>query len=1419
MYSSESGTLPPGSLALKANLRQTAVARVEVDPRHAVLLTVVDGYAGITTALDKLLRELNHPFRNWVLILPELRGFVLKNWARFHKHERGPESLVLFAELLLQATRETEKEPLLREALGGLTAVLDKVSSQLEPAQLAVYGPGFNSIFKMLLELPDSRLFLLTQSHHPIRRTAQRLFQIVGRLDTGQPLPLDMGVLRSLRIRALGSTYDYWLQQENPESYLEAGDAVLATISHQALLGFKDQLNELGSQELPTEPAAAVAAMQPLMELPSFLDMVRSYRMAANRPGQVVQGDVAAETLMENNKLRFLFHIMEIEGLALIHEETLREINRSLVHLVQIQSSFGEIKGVFLRTFAFLKANVVRFPHTALQCVDVLGTEIFKRQDSGLVEAFLGETVRFGFQYSNVTGVGEDWAPIANPAHLYNVRVWLNLILQHPKWCSTLLSALIINLHLTGICIKDTDLFQKDVTRILNSDVEPIFNLVKQLARLLPVYFNEIGAEGELRDASTELDELSRRNDRLIHFLRKQCHVESTNLTVNLVGAIVNYWRTGDKNPLRPYLPATLVEELPTSGFWFDGVHRVVTAVFDKRGFTDASQLVDWPLDEALQEIMKVAEVEEDSRRRVFLMVQVFQLLNLKYNMGFQGLQDTLHNAARQGFEHMDRILHDMESEAPNLTLLESVLDAMESLLRVILSEERFEIREEIYQKRHIAVGIPSVYGRYQERKFDALSLTFRLENLANVCMEKLVDEIPDRFITLANFHQIAHHLNLFLRALALDGITSRKLRNHLDILSHSLQTKQFTFYQYLDLFHGFSEGVKSVINTHYASHHRDNLAVIVPQVSPDILLPKYAHLRDDDLASSLERISESFFRDLIAETFGLQSMDRYLTRVVKVMEAQQEGLSPEGLDQLMTYDPNRLFCDLHGASAESRNLVLLGNKGFNLVQLVDLETPVPPGTILTTEYFRCRNIIHHYKPAWENFMVQLNERIARIEEQTGKVFGWADDPLLLSVRSGALISMPGMMQTIHNVGINEKIVAGLIRRSGNAYFAWDNYRRFIQSWTTSFDVDRSLFSELMKQHKAKYGVRKKAELTDGQMKELALAYRAAAEASGVKIPNDPQEQLLESARQVINSWNSPKAKEYRHIMGIANDWGTAVVIQAMIFGNVHQKSGTGVLFTAHPYQRLNRVMLWGDYTPGNQGEDIVGGLVATMPISVEQADFDGRDPRASLELCFPEIYEGLLAAAKRLVYDYRYSPQEIEFTFDGPQRDNLMLLQTRDMVTSVDTPAVVHRFKVDATDPEFRLGQGLGVSGSTLCGLAVFNLDQIERLRRGHGNTPLILIRYDTVPDDIKEVSLTEGLLTARGGQTSHASIVAARLKKTCVVGCEALEVRGDAESGILGGREIHCGDKISIDGRRGLVLAGWHDVESTVASSTGFG
>ena len=1413
----EEQTGPIESDALKANLLETATGKVEIDEELRVLLEVVERYKGLHSSLERLLYEVCHPFRNWKMILPQLRSFVLKNSGHYRTHQKGPEAFRLFANLFFAALEDCRRDPaLLSQVVAAKMAWLDKMVNLFSQEDLVRFGTPLNELFTRIDLLGrdgDAIIMHIVRGQHSVKKLAARL---VALGDDGT-VAFDYGPLASMIRTVLGKNYHYWLQEDDPLQWFDEHCGILRQdaptrqlfdkISHAAMHDHVAALDTTLDQD-------ALAGTRRLLTLPGHVDIVRDYReipdalMRAEVPcDKDMEGQGGSlQQFIENRKLLFLFRIMDTQGLYLIHEETLREINRSLVQLVR-QQSFEEIEDFLLTTFQLLKVNVRKFPHTSLQCIQVLGDEVFDRGNSRMVEAFLWGLVRFGFQHVGVVGVDENWQPLLNPAHLSNIRVWLHLIMQEPKWCSTLFSALIIHLKLSGTCIKDTDLFQRDITLLLNHAIEPIYNLSKQFTKLMPVFYNEIGSEGELRDVSTELDEIHRRRDLLIHFLRKQGHVESSNLIVDFIMEIFRFWKTGQKELLLPFLPEEVYSQIETSGPYVDDQYVLSARVWRELEIRDVSDLLQIEEEDLSGFLALQTDLQEHEVRRFELLVKMYKLLYQKYELGFQEIRIELEQAVRDGFPEMERVLAVLEEDDTE-KCLEVILATLDQLKEIILSKTQFEAREDIYYKRHIAVDIPSVYGRYKEKKFDALSLTFRLENLANLYLEKLPETVNLTFITQATFWNIVRCLRIFMQALRIDGITSRRLETYLSLLTSSLKVRRFSYTQYLDIFRGLSEGVKDIIYASYTNIHQNNLSIIIPQIGRENLLPKYKGLYDEeDVPTSVQRLSETFMRELISSTFGLQHLDNFILRIIQTLESQKDKLDSQHLDLLMTYNQEKAISMLHDPNPYTHNLIHLGNKGFNLATLMAEGIRVPAAFALTTEIFRCRDVVFGYQQPREELMQRIRNALNEIERLTGRVYGSSDCPLLLSVRSGGAISMPGMMATVHNVGYNEDIIAEYVKNGGNEYVAWDNYRRFLQSWAMISGVQREDFQELMNEAKATHGVALKRQFSAAQMKELALSYQKLVRKRGLGIPDDPWLQLINAVQLVLDSWGNLKASDYRKIMDVSDAWGTAVIVQAMVFGNRSGSAGSGVVFTAHPYRKVQRVALWGDYAYGDQGEDIVSGLVTSCAVSVEQAQLDGRAVDETLERRFPAIYNELLQISRDLVYEKRWNPQEIEFTFEGPEPDKLFLLQTRDMITIKKK----EHLNVFIESPELsisHLGQGVGVSGSAFSGRAVFTAENIKKLREKDPNAKLVLIRQDTVPEDIKVINMADALLTSRGGQTSHASVVAVRLEKTCVVGVRQLKVYETAQYCEIGDHRIHFGDAVSIDGRSGLVLKGTHAI-----------
>jgi pyruvate,orthophosphate dikinase len=531
--------------------------------------------------------------------------------------------------------------------------------------------------------------------------------------------------------------------------------------------------------------------------------------------------------------------------------------------------------------------------------------------------------------------------------------------------------------------------------------------------------------------------------------------------------------------------------------------------------------------------------------------------------------------------------------------------------------------------------------------------------------------------------------------------------------------------------------------------------------------------------------------------------MDVFLNRILHTLFQQSEKLSQIHLSRLLNYDPKCSVLEVGSSDPISNNIIYLGNKGLNLIKLKKLGIAVPEGFIITTEVFKCREIINHYKPANINFKKFVTKMVTALEKRTKKNFGDPENPLLLSVRSGSSISQPGMLDSFLNVGMNERIAASIAKISRNPWFAWDSYRRFIQGYGMAFGIKRDTFDHVIHTQKQECNVELKRYFTGDQMKMVALAYKQLLIDSGIPLIESPQEQLFLAIDKVFSSWDSKRGRDYRRIMGISDDWGTAVTVQSMVFGNLSRKSGSGVVFSHSPRLPGDTIRLWGDFTIGNQGEDVVSGLVKTLPISEVQRELEERDSKISLEESFPNIYSQLKEVIHQLVYGEGWNPQEIEFTFEGDAKEDLYILQAREMSLRERKKIVGFDVSPEILDQAY-LGQGIGVSGGAMSGRIVFTLEEIDAFRKMNPETRLILLRNDTVPDDILEIDAADGILTARGGLTSHAAVVTYNLGKTCVVGCENLVCNEMEKQCMLNGIKMATGDYISINGQKGSVYQG---------------
>jgi pyruvate,orthophosphate dikinase len=960
-----------------------------------------------------------------------------------------------------------------------------------------------------------------------------------------------------------------------------------------------------------------------------------------------------------------------------------------------------------------------------------------------------------------------------------------------------LITAFVIHLKVGGVFIADTDLFQKDISRLLNCSIGDAYHQVKHLLKLFPVYFNDIGAEGELREVSSRIDDVAGRRDPLCHFLRKQCHVESNPLLITFIEGIGHFWATGEREPLRPYIPAALYKSLDIENREYRGLHRIFSELADSK---DVRELFALELPVLHRRLEETSIGEAVDREKAELLFKLRKLIGAKYELDHDDLLERLaafHHIAEGQVEALREALEEERDEAA----LEILLGVLERLKEMIVSEEQTEGVEDIYHKRHIAVGIPSMYGRYREEKFEAMGLSFRIESLANVLLERLVSQYTPDYVTRSTLQSVLNLLRLMLRGLRVDGCRGRGLATGISMLGQALLAEGISIDQYINIFQFISHSVEQVIRIRFIDAYDPVLGRLLRQ-----MLARGVVQPDDgeDAKETTLKISEEFLRDLIAQSFGLQQLDNLVGNVLRALVQGRERLDRTTLNLLMTCDADRCYVPIDPQDSPQDSLVYLGNKGYNIRRLAQDGLPVPHGFILTTELFRCRAAILACDELRRESAEQIRRNITRLEGLTGARFGDPRRPLLLSVRSSAPISMPGILDTFLNVGINAEVAEGLALRSGSQWGAWDAYRCFLQFWGMGHGIDRELFDALMRDAKQQFGVAKKSHLPPDRMKIVALQYRDFLLDHGVEICEDPYEQIHACVDLVLDSWNSEKASIYRSTMQIAEEWGTAVIVQSMVYGNLNQRSGTGVSFTCDPRRASGEVHLYGDFIAQGQGEDVVSGLVETFPISEEQRLSESELRSRSLETDCPAIYEALERQARSLIHDHGMYHQEIEFTFESDDPSGLYILQTRDAVLS--QVSTVSAFLPTEALEHAKVATGIGAGSGALSGRVAHTAEDIADLRRRFPEDPIILLRPDTVPDDIPLVLQVDGMLTALGGATSHAAVVAQRLGRSCVVGCRQLQVFKEKDRSELDGRAIATGDFISINGTDGSVYLGKH-------------
>ncbi|MDV3428560.1 MAG: hypothetical protein LIR50_16335 [Bacillota bacterium] len=1353
------------SKALEVNLTETHEMISEIPEIQKWFMALSKSHWGIYKRTQDFFIEFNHKYRNNHYVIESLHSICLEDlW--FYNSLKEPETALSVLADIFKKLFESEMEDSERELL---IQTLIKFMDRL--ANLGSFP--VNIIFRCIEIIQND-----IEKHEFLYIKSSGYFKTY--LNGIAQYPEFNGVLRELTSNLLSKCIDYWENTSKAEEWFNSKIHLFHSMDAEKIKNigrpFFDHLRDKMRQAEDWEM---------LRHMMFYNDISNYFRGFTKKFSSYLEA------------IHYLHYLLHLPGMSHLYDHLLYDMNRNL------RSVFKELDRKDIMDF--LDTMMAEFhelqkdhPGTVLDCIITLGREVIAAADQSSISYFIKSLIKLGFNYPGKLSLNCDWQIQVNTNHVKNIRVWLALIEQDPSAMRELLAALIVNLKLGGIFISDTDLFQRDVTKLLNSPMGPVYREIKQLARIFPVYFRDIGAEGQLREVTTAIDELSMRKDKMIHFLRKQIHTESNNTHIVLVNKIIQYWYDGIKEPLKNAVPGDIFENLDTKDEWYTGVHEVLAMLCEKLD-ADPNGLMHIDI-EILKETLNTVNLgASQDRSRVLYIFKIYSLILEKYSLESEDIISMIKNYTFFNGDDLC-ILEKNLDDNQNEEAIRQIYKLMKYLKEIILDPEESEALEKIYYKRHIAVGIPSMYGQYIERKFEALGLMYRLERTAAKLMAEVMQTFTSEYITAKTFRNIYDILVLFKEGLELDGIYNQGFDSHLNMLKYGLYSPSFSLDQYVNVFQFMAQDIKQIIREYFFDVYERPLKVIIPQVL------SYRNLQDQiDDRQLFQMESEKFLRDNLSSAFLVQELDNFITDTINTLRSMIHNYSDKFIENMLTYDPDLTFSLLSQKTEEVDNPVFLGAKAFFLKKLVTYGFPVPPGFVITTEVFRHKDTISSHPYMHRDFDRMIENNIMSIEQITGQKYGYPGNPLFFSVRSGSSISLPGAMKTFLNVGINDEIAEAYSNVNGYGWTAWDCYRRFLQSWGMAFGIDRDIFDQVILDHKQRCGVELKIQFKKEQMKEIAFSYKKVLKDYSIQVESDPFRQMKQAIRCVMDSWSSKSAVSYRNHMQIADEWGTAVLVQKMILGNLSSRSGTGVVFTSSPFSGSSGISLYGDFSLCSQGEDVVSGLVNTLPISEYQRRNHYSDCSLSLETGFPQIYKTLNRYAKQMIEQYGFVHQEIEFTFEKDHPDSLYILQTRNQ--NLKKNKSCSGFLKPPNEMKL-VGHGIGVSSSVLSGLLAFDMEDIKRLKEKNKEAKIILVRPDTVPDDIPLIFICDGLITAKGGVTSHAAVTAAGLGKVCIVKCRGLNVKESEKKCTINGHTFMPGDYISIDGSLGNIYEGQYKI-----------
>jgi pyruvate, orthophosphate dikinase len=1352
----------PSSKALEENLLQTQTEQVPLPAKFKWFLDLSADYWGVHQRTKELLEEYHHPYVNYKVVCEGLQKTAVSDYWLYSKCKDNVKAIELITEMLQKSIDYCYHKHACDVSMHTFARFTGLLISEED---------NFSEIIQANLHLLSD--YLKTDKKIDVLFNGSIIRQ--GLMPLENSSRFSDSVLDLYREIAK-ETYNHWQQQFDNTRKFETDFLPADAESRKIYHHLRNELYPELYQKLEQYHSTA-----------NLTDKIWFYSDLANYHRRLLNQFTSPTEQFQY--LIFLLHLPSMEHLS---EHLMWDMNKILRSIIS-QLLPDQTKEFIDYVFSVFDEVKNALYHIILDCILTIGKELAENDRTDLISHFEMKVIGFGFVNPGEVKITEQWKLAVNPNHLKNIRIWLQLIETAPLQYRKLLSSLIANLKLGGIFIFDTDLFQRDVTRLLNTNIKDAYKQIKQLCRLFPVYYNDIGAEGELRDVSSAIDNISYRRDKLIHFVRKQVHIESNNSHIQLLEMVFQFWLSANIDPLKPHLPEDVLAEIDINGEWVVDMKPLILDVASQAGCPPERVLLLGrnKLEKSISKLRKHKKVQKE---RLAYLCRLYELLKAKYSFNSDGLFTGLSTVPDISEQEIARLKQSL-CKKDHTVALGLIFNIMEKLNAIVLNPEPSEGWEDIYYKRHVAFGIPSMYGKYREPKFEAMGFIFKLEFLAGNIMDELANSFNLSYVTAKKLEEISNLLYMYQRGMQIDGISNQGFSSNLEMLRFSLSSLSFSMAQHINIVQFMGENIQEIINKYFFRPYDDILKIVISQI----------YLQEDFQEHVFVKKSEEFYREMLSSAFLVQSIDNFIQKILFALRNMVEHYSDEMRRDILSYNPDMIISPLYRETPVMDNNVFLGSKAFFLKKLYRLGLPVPPGFVLTTEVFRRKNTISGHAKLNSEIDSLIKQNIRALEKMCSLQMGDPDKLLLLSVRSGTAVSMPGAMNSFLNVGMNDAITEALSKKDNYGWTSWDCYRRFLQSWGMASSIPRDEFDQIILDYKQLYGVKQKVQFSPAQMREIAYSYKEKLNQHNICVEEDLFAQLKAAILLVFDSWSTPRAQVYRKHLQIADEWGTAVIVQKMVLGNLNYTSGTGVMFTRNPHVSEPGVNLYGDYSLVSQGEDVVGGLVHVLPVSESQKTKATMD-QLSLEKAFPEMYKLMKTIAVDITEKYGFGHQEIEFTFESEKPEEFYVLQTRDLdipkseTTTVFDPSEEHKIL---------LSHGTGIGKGVLNGIVFFDFDDLKTLKKKYPGQQLILVKPDTVPDDIGLIFECDGLITARGGATSHAAVTAMRLGKICIVNCNEIVVLEKEKLFQSNNHIIRSGDKISIDGTLGNIYKGHYKIE----------